>query len=58
MKKYIIGLLFTFVLVSTISCDSFLEATPQDKVADANFWQSESDAVKFLTNIYATTFLV
>lgn len=58
MKKYIIGLLFTFVLASTISCDSFLEATPQDKVADANFWQSESDAIKFLTNIYATTFLV
>lgn len=57
MKKYIIGLFLSILSLGFVACDSFLEATPQDKVADISFWKSESDIVKFLTDIYAVTFL-
>lgn len=58
MNKYIIGIICTVLCLVFVGCDSFLEATPEDKVADVNFWQSETDVIKFLTDTYATTFLV
>ncbi|MCD8267508.1 MAG: RagB/SusD family nutrient uptake outer membrane protein [Parabacteroides sp.] len=43
------------MIVCFCSCDDFLETVPQDKVTEENFWQSESDALKFLTDIYSRT---
>ena len=43
------------IIVCLCGCDDFLETTPQDKVTEENFWQSESDALKFLTDIYSGT---
>jgi hypothetical protein len=38
------------------SCDGFMDAFPQDRVAEESFWSSENDAVKFLTGTYYNSF--
>lgn len=48
-------LFILIMIVCLCGCDDFFEATPQDKVTEENFWQSESDALKFLTDIYSRT---
>ena len=58
MKQYIIGIALLFTSLNFTSCDSFFEAEPQDSVSENGFWKSETDAEKFLTNLYAKTFPV
>ncbi|MDL2208213.1 RagB/SusD family nutrient uptake outer membrane protein [Parabacteroides sp. OttesenSCG-928-O15] len=53
MKKIIYIIIASICL---ISCDTFLDAIPQDKVSEENYWKSENDVVKFLTNIYSNSF--
>lgn len=48
---FIIGIISLFLY----ACDDFFESFPQDKVTEENFWQSENDVLKFLTDIYAKT---
>lgn len=48
---FFIGIISLFLY----ACDDFFESFPQDKVTEENFWQSENDVLKFLTDIYAKT---
>lgn len=57
MKKIYLAILFAS-LAGLSSCDDFLDAEPSDKIAESNFWQSETDLNKFVTDIYASTFPV
>jgi len=37
------------------SCKDFLDAVPQDKITNENFWKTGDDANKMLVDIYSTT---
>lgn len=56
MKKLYFSIALLLSVLSFSSCEDFLDATPQDSVSDSNFWQSENDLTKFITDIYASTF--
>ncbi len=45
--------LYIFLIISSISCDSFLEEDPRDIVAPENFFASEADARQAVTGVYA-----
>lgn len=57
MRAYLMYLILVIIQVFMISCDDFLEAKPEDQVADIDFWKSETNVSKFLTDTYAVTFL-
>lgn len=56
MKKLYFSIALLLSIFSFSSCEDFLDADPQDSVSDSNFWQSENDLTKFITDIYASTF--
>ena len=56
MKKLYFSIALLLSVLSFSSCEDFLDATPQDSISDSNFWQSENDLTKFITDIYASTF--
>lgn len=55
MKKIYILIILTIVLGQT-GCDDFLDSLPKDKITDVEFWKTEGDATKFLTDIYSESF--
>ena len=56
MKKTIKILYLLCCIVGILSCDDFLNAVPEDKISNDNFWTSENDAKKMLVDLYSTTF--
>ena len=58
LKNIYIHHLFTLLLIMQISsgCDAFLSAEPNDRILEEDYWESEEDVSKFLTDIYSTTF--
>lgn len=54
MKK--IYVLIMAIACIQVGCDDFLDTAPEDKVTDANFWNTENDMEKFLTDIYSASF--
>lgn len=56
MKNYIITIMLLCLCFGVTSCDDFLDASPTDKVSEVNYWATENDVNKFLTETYAATF--
>jgi len=56
MKKRIFNIILLLFVILFSSCEDFLDAFPGDKITDNNFWKSETDAQKMLTDIYEATF--
>ncbi len=54
MKVKYIGFLLLAFCIS--GCDDFFESMPQDKIAEEQFWKTENDVEKVLTDIYSSSF--
>jgi hypothetical protein len=55
MNKTILWIALVTVCMLS-SCNDFLDAFPEDKVSEDKFWKTENDVLKFLTNIYSSTY--
>lgn len=56
MKNINLSLFLFLCMFSFSSCEDFLDSFPGDKITDNNFWKTETDAQKMLTDVYQSTF--
>lgn len=52
MKKLYTYMLIATTMLGTTACSDFLETVPKDALSPAIAWNSESDAMKFVTGCY------
>jgi uncharacterized protein YxeA len=52
MKKIIISIVALVTVISFNACSDYLDVLPDDKITDATFWTSSSDAVLVLNGCY------
>lgn len=57
MKKYLLYIGCFFALVSTYSCDDFLDKDPLDKLTNDSYWVDETSVRTYAQDFYRTYFV-